>query len=279
MKRLSMLMLSLLLMTPAFAAEEEAGVELSLPPASLAQWYKPINERQVWLHNMFGLRRSMLAVSDYLALEDGARLDKWLARFAKRYRHIGEMAPEWREELDLEQLARLEAAVAKRDFAAAADALREIGHSCNSCHREYRAVAAALYRGPDFSQVQVEDSETLEELPYDKAMQRLPVLVNRIQIADQDGRGQAARDALEELRRRLDDLGESCAACHRDAAARERILGASTSRTLDALEQALEAGDHKAVGRRMGEFAVNTCARCHGVHRLLSDLRRELLPD
>ena len=274
----ALMLLGLVALTSA-VAEESAEITLKAPPASLAQWYKPANERQVWLHNMFGLRRSMLAVSDYLALEDRPRLDKWLKRFGERYRKIGEMVPEWREELDLEQLDRLERAAADGDLATAADALHEVGRTCRSCHNENRAVAAALMRGPDFSEVQVEDSETLEELPYDKVMQRLPVLVNRIKIADEDGRQRVALESLQELRQRLADLGQSCESCHRDEVPKERILGAGMRATLDALEQALKAEDHQAVGRDVAKFAVDTCARCHGVHRLLSDLRRELLPD
>ncbi|RMG38294.1 MAG: hypothetical protein D6720_01580 [Gammaproteobacteria bacterium] len=228
---------------------------------------------------MFGLRRSMLAVSDYLALEDRPRLEKWLRRFSERYRKIGEMVPEWREELDLEQLQRLEQAVAGGDLTSAADALHEVGRTCRSCHHENRALVAALMRGPDFSEIQVEDSETLEELPYKKVMQRLPVLVNRLKIADEDGRKTVAFESLEELRQRLADLGQSCESCHRDEVPRERILGGAMHASLDALEQALKAEDHRAVGRHLGELAVNTCARCHGVHRLLSDLRQELLAD
>ena len=52
-------------------AAEESEATLTLPPASIAQWYKPQNERQVWLHTMFGLRRSMTAIQEYVALEDG----------------------------------------------------------------------------------------------------------------------------------------------------------------------------------------------------------------
>ena len=48
-------------------APAHAGTPASLdePPASLEKWYKPANERQVWLHTMFRLRREMQAISEY----------------------------------------------------------------------------------------------------------------------------------------------------------------------------------------------------------------------
>lgn len=259
-------------------ADEEREVSFSLPPASLGQWYKPANKRQVWLHTMFGLRREMLAVSDYLALEDSEHLQKWVNRLAQHYRKIGEMVPEWREELDLEQLERLQAAAEQGDYPKAADAQRKLGHSCNSCHREYRAAAAAIYRSPDFSGIRIEDSETLEEEPYKRVMQRLSLLLNRVKIASEDGRKQTAIDSLNDLTQRLDDLGQSCESCHRGEAPRSRVLGKEMSDTLMLLERSVEAGDAKDTGRNMGTLAVQTCARCHGVHRTLYDLRRELVP-
>ena len=260
------------------AEEEEREVSLKLPPASLAQWYKPANERQVWLHTMFSLRREMLAISDYLALEDMERLRKWAGRLDEHYRSIGKMVPEWQEELDLEQLDRLRRAVLDNDLKQAADAQRKLGHSCNACHREYRAMAAAIYRSPDFSTVTVEDSESLEEVPFKKVMERLSLSLNRTKIASEDGRTQPALDNLSTLQQRLDDLGQSCESCHRDQPPRERVLGKEMDHALASLQQSIEAGDTKQAARHLGTLAVQTCARCHGVHRVLSDLKQEIAP-
>ncbi len=256
-------------------AEDE--VSLSLPPASLGQWYKPRNKRQVWLHTMFGMRRAMQAISDYIALEDAKHLRKWTGRLAEAYRSIPKMVPEWKDELDLDQLQRLEQAVQRVDYAEAGDAQRKLGHSCNACHREYQAVARAIYRSPDFSQVRVEDSESLEEVPYRKVMQRLSTLVNRVKIASEDGRKATARDSVDALGRWLDDLSGSCSACHRDPAPVERVLGQTMRARLDRIGKAVDAGDRKALGRGVAELAVETCARCHGVHRTLYDLRRVIV--
>ncbi len=249
---------------------------LSLPPASLGQWYKPVAKRQVWLHTMFRLRREMQAVGWYATREERERLVKWSDRLARDYRSIGEMVPEWADELELEWLQRLRQAAGIGDYETVGKALRRIGTSCSGCHREYRAVTALLYRTPDFGRVTVEDSETLEEVPYRDAMGRLSTLVNRIKIASDDGDRETALAALAELRRRMGDLGEGCGGCHRDPAPRERILGDASRRQLDALEAGIDAGDTKQTGRALGTLAVESCARCHGVHRTLNAIRGEI---
>jgi hypothetical protein len=277
---------SILILAVALCGISSAGVVtageaeklIQLPPASLARWYKPANERQVWLHNMFKLRRELQAVSEYIALEDGPRLAKWAERLVGHYRRIGEMVPEWRDELEFQVTDELRQAAASADFRRAAKAVRKLGLSCRSCHREYRTTAALLYRTPDFGKVRVEESETLEELTYKQLMGRLSLLLNRVKIASEDERKRTALASLDELGRRLEDLGQSCAQCHQDEVPKQRILGEEGRGKLAAVRQGLEAGDAKAAGRGLGELAVYTCARCHGVHRTLYDIRRELEP-
>ena len=59
------------------------------PPASLAQWYKSDNKRQVWLHNMFKLRREMQAVRLYFDNNDAKHLEKWAPLLSEHYLKIG----------------------------------------------------------------------------------------------------------------------------------------------------------------------------------------------
>lgn len=251
----------------------DTEVRLSLPPASLAQWYKPANKRQVWLHTMFKLRRSMQAVSEYAALEDQKHLAKWAERFVKAYHRIPEMVPEWSDEVEGEWAERLLAAAQQGNYEKVNQALRKVGTSCRSCHNEYQAVARTLYRSPDFHAQQVELSDTLEELPYHEVMQQLSSSVNRIKIALEDQQTGRAQNALERLNLRLEDLGNHCSSCHKDEAPRERILGKPMQDALKQLGTAIDTGDVKGGGRLLGEIGVGICARCHGSHRSLSDLR------
>lgn len=264
----------LALSSPMLSADQGEAV-LHLPPESLAQWYRPENKRDVWLHTMFALRREMQAIAEYAALEDEKRLRKWLDRLEKDYRRIGEMVPEWRDELETELIAKMKRAGSAQELARLQRKLRK--ESCQSCHREYKLVAALLYRTPDFDRVRVEDGESMEEESYSDVMRRLTLLVNRIKVGSEDGRKQAALDALQGLESRLTDLGTSCESCHKQERSRERILGKVSQEYLGKVRQGLEKGDHKQVGRNLGGFAVRACADCHAIHRLQSGLRRELL--
>ena len=274
-----LLVLALLAGHALLAAEEEKTLNLQLPPASLEKWYRPANKHDVWLHTMFRLRREMQAVSEYAALEDSARLKKWLARLEKDYLSIGEMVPEWKDELEDGLLKKMRAAAAAGDLEVLGRWQRKLGKSCQSCHAEYKLTAALLYRAPDFSAVKVESEETLEEEDYSRVMSRLSLLLNRVKIAGEDGRQQAAMDALDQLEQRLADLGGSCSACHKQESAREIILGREAKASLAQVRQGLEAGDQKQAGRYLGEFAVGVCAECHAIHRLQSNMRRLLSGD
>ena len=279
MHRVLPLLLALATLFPAAAVEASEEVVLHLPPASLGQWYKPANKRQVWLHNMFALRRAMQAVSEYAARGDRQRLEQWTGRLLQGYRRIGEMVPEWKDRLKPKWADRLETAVAAGDQAALETAQRKIAGSCTRCHRRYRAVTAALYRSADFREVTVEDSETMEDVPYDEFMDRLAYTLNAIKIALGDGRKGDAAEATELLATRLEELASSCSGCHPEDAQRQWILGASSEARLAEIRQSI-AGDRVKQGiRNLGGLAVEVCARCHGIHRTLSDLRELIAPE
>ena len=251
---------------------------LPLPPASIAQWYKPQNDRQVWLHTMFSLRREMQAVTEYAAAGEQALTQKWAERFTGNYLKIAEMVPEWKDELEYHWLERLRSAAETGDGEGVELALRKIGQGCKSCHREYRAVTAILYRTPDFSNIMIKKPTDGSADSFADVMEELSSLINRIKIATDDSREQQALASLEQLRRRLDDLGEGCSACHNDPAPRERFLGKLTRDALEDLERGLKQGDKKLAGRSLGGAAVYACARCHAVHRSPYDIRETLLP-
>ena len=274
MSRLLLFSLLVALVSLLRAGEEEPSLTMELPPASLGQWYRPMAKRDVWLHTMFALRREMQAVAEYSALGDQARLGQWLDRLEKDYRRIGEMVPEWRDELELELFAKMRQAKSPEELGRLQRKLRK---SCQGCHREYKLTAALLYRTPDFSRVKVESSETLEEQDYDQVMKRLTLLVNRVKVASVDGRKAAGLEALDELQVRLSDLGENCTVCHKEQASQERILGTASREALEHVRSGLESGDQRTTGRYLGEFAVVVCARCHAIHRLQSDLRKALV--
>ncbi|MCP4697095.1 MAG: cytochrome c [Gammaproteobacteria bacterium] len=220
---------------------------------------------------MFRLRRAMQAVEEYAAQEDRPGMEKWARRLVKDYRRIPEMVPEWADEIELEWADRLAASAAQGQTGKIARALRKLGQTCKSCHRQFRAVTAALFRTPDYHEIQVEDP--LGKVPYPKAMKQLGRSLNRIKIGIEDERWQAAREAGDAFTSQLRELGNSCKNCHRDAVPRERILGAGTADVLAELTTAIERREAQNARKLLGRAAVQICARCHGIHRTLADLK------
>lgn len=258
------------LLALGLASAATAAAEGDALPASLAQWYKPDNKRQVWLHTMFAMRRELQAVREYAAEGDSERVAAWSQRLADHYRRLPEMVPEWRDEADPAPIDALLAAAQAADLGAVQRHTEGLERDCRSCHRQYQALTALRYRWPRFDRLTIAGGD------YNEHMERLSTTLNRVKIASEDGRWPVARNALGELRGQLDALGDGCIECHEDTTPRERILGSATTATLGRLDEALDAGDAKAAGRWIGEAAVQTCARCHGVHRLLAEVQRRL---
>ena len=267
-------MTSMVAITIMMGQPATAGMTDTELPASLALWYKPQNKRQVWLHTMFALRRELQAVREYAHDGDKAHLRHWAERFDRHYRRLPQMVPEWSDELDLELLDELTDRIKHDDFKGVLRASDRLERDCRSCHRQYQAVAALTHRWPRFDHLRIAEGD--QDRPYSDFKNELTKLVNRIKIATEDQRWPLAERSFIELRKKLQHLGESCAECHRDSAPHERILGSETEHGLEQLQQALKQKDGKTAGRRLGAVAVMACARCHGVHRLLSETQRWL---
>lgn len=237
------------------------------PPATLAQWYKPENKRQEWLHNMFKLRREMQAVKLYSTGNEAELLDKWAALLSKHYLEISEMVPEWNKKLNVEALTRLQVSVKARDQQGVSLALDDLNKTCDSCHLDYRSTVATMYRAPDFSSVKL--SQPVE---YKKHMKVLIRQVNQIKIASEDGKRDVALSSLSELKHNIKLQGETCVQCHK----KDSMVYPDVKmiKTITNLEQSLATGTRKEQGRALGTLAVQACARCHGTHRIAYDNRK-----
>lgn len=269
--RIVVIFLTLLCLLTGNVQSEEKYI--NLPPDSLAQWYKPINKRQVWLHTMFNMRREVQAIEHYSEKQDAAHLKKWASDFAEHYKSLGDMVPEWSDELDLAKLDELLAVVESGEFDKVAAPLKDLQLTCKSCHGEHRALVAAIYRAPDFSNLTVKSKSG--EISYYDSMLLLTRHINAIKIASVDGDYQEAVTAYDALTQEMSALGDTCEQCHKgEQEAYDRYLGQRTSAAMDELAKGISAQDAKLTGRSLGSVAVYACARCHVVHRSLSDLKK-----
>ncbi len=240
---------------------QDKATIIKIPPKELAQWYKPENKRQVWLHNMFKLRREMQAVQFYADNKDHKSLKKWAVLLNEHYLKIGEMVPNWNKKLDLAILSDIQTSVVNQDYTGVLTAANTLQKNCDSCHIDYQAITALTYRTADFSKV-----ETKPSVPFNSHMQTLSEQVNMIKIASEDGMPNLAISSLTDLKQGMNELGEVCSNCHKKD--RKFYPSESMNKTLLSLEQNLKTGTIKEQGMDLGTLAVEACARCHGTHRL-----------
>ena len=250
---------------------QEHVIVLKQPPTSLAQWYKPQNKRQVWLHTMFKLRREMLAVELY-ANEDANKnenLEKWSAKLVEDYQKIGEMVPEWSNKLNYAAINEMQNSVKAKHYQNVTKALRALDETCNSCHADYRAVTATLYRAPDFSGMKLDNTEELTS-----HMRSLSEQVNKIKIGFVDGRNEDALASLLGLQQGMHQLGETCVNCHAENT--KNYPNEAMKKMASTLKQSLESGTLTEQGKALGTLAVAACADCHATHRLAFDAKQLL---
>jgi len=165
---------------------------IKIPPASLAQWYKPENKRQVWLHNMFKLRREMQAVRFYANNKENSHLQKWAGQLREHYLEIGKMVPEWKKKLDINLIAELQDQVKTSSYQDITHALDNLNKSCDSCHADYRAITATIYRAANFASIETPSRST----SLKEHMKELTQQVNQIKIASEDGMQEVALSSL-----------------------------------------------------------------------------------
>ncbi|TNF92164.1 MAG: hypothetical protein EP297_13855 [Gammaproteobacteria bacterium] len=240
---------------------------VKLPPASIAQWYKPENKRQVWLHTMFNLRREMQAARYYAENKNAKQLEKWVGELIKHYKKIGEMTPEWNKELDIEAITYLQESAKNHLFQDVSHALDDLNESCESCHTDYRAITATMYRAPDFSSLKISPS-----ISYEAHMKELIKQVNQIKIASVDGMKDIALSSLSDLEKGINTQGKTCSNCHKKGT--HVYPDDKINNTIARLRESLKTGTLKDQGRELGTLAVLACAQCHGTHRIAYDTRK-----
>ena len=258
-------------------AAAEPPIKLATPPASLEQWYKPANKRQVWLHTMFRLRREMQAIEEYSEQQNPAELKKWIKRLDKDYNQIAEMIPEWEKEIKPRLIPELETFTKKGDYLRIRKTLKMISRTCKDCHQAYAPVVTAIYRSPSYDKIKVKLPDGSSQ-SFDDNMHGLSKSVNRVLIALKDGYKKTAMQARNDLVKDLNTLETSCSSCHKDDPYPvERILGKATKQKLASLEKNITQWKVKPSQELMGKLAVTVCARCHNTHRISADLRNALL--
>lgn len=241
---------------------------LKTPPKALAKWYKPENKRQVWLHNMFQLRREIQAVNYYAQNQDSEHVEKWLSKLNSHYLKISDMVPQWQRKLAPQILVDLQQQLKDENYRGVINLTKQLQQNCDSCHQDYQAITALTYRTPDFSAI-----ELTSQLTFKEQMHRLSEQVNQIKISSEDGVTKMALQSLDKLEKGMTSLGETCVACHKSGRSYPSV---EMHKTISRLKHNLVNGRLKEQGRDLGTLAVLACAQCHGTHKLAFSMKTKL---
>jgi cytochrome c556 len=255
---------------------EDKVTLIKTPPTELAQWYKPENKRQVWLHNMFKLRRELQAVEHYAENADSDHLNKWSLRLKEHYLKIADMVPQWQDKLAITTINSLQKNSESKQYQAVLHEVNQLRENCTACHNDYQAITALTYRAPDFSGIKLDvaSGEKHQEVSYVDHMNTLTKQVNQIKIASEDGLADLALTSLHDLKQGMSSLGETCVSCHKKQ--RNMYPSDDMKKTLASLEISITSGTLKQQGRDLGTLAVQACATCHGTHRLAFGAKQKL---
>lgn len=251
-------------------------INLERPPESLAQWYKPDNKRQVWLHTMFKLRREMQALREYAGQEDSNSMKSWISDFSKHYKNIPIMVPEWKDKIKPQLIDTLKKHTENKDFYKVALTLNKIDDTCDNCHNDYQAQVTVLYRSPNFDKININDVDGNPQ-SIENNMQDLSMYVNQVLIGLKDGDSNRALIASKNLDLQLKNMIPACTGCHKDDSYPvQRVLGETTKNQLKKLQSHISNKQIKESQKLMGTIAVTVCSRCHNTHRVVYDIRNKL---
>jgi hypothetical protein len=249
---------------------------IKTPPKTLSKWYKPENKRQVWLHNMFKLRREMQAINLYSASKKDKHLNNWMNKLRDHYLSIGEMVPRWKNKLDVNTLNELQSIISNKRYLEIKPSLNKLQKSCDSCHESFQVITALLYRTPDFSSLKVRVSSNVP-ISFESHMNALSRHVNQIKIFSDDNMPNQALSSLNTLTLGMEQLGNTCIECHKKGS--KMYPNNETKRILNDLTVSLQLGHKKEQGRHLGNLAVTACATCHGTHKLVYSAKELMSSD
>ena len=177
------------------------------------------------------------------------------------------MVPEWSKKLDMKVMKKLQESAKNHRYQDVSQALDNLTKNCDSCHTDYRAITATMYRAADFSSMEISPS-----ISFNEHMQELTQQVNQIKIASEDGMTDVALSSLATLTKGIKVLGKTCANCHKKDT--RQYPDETIRKTMTHLAKSLKTGSLKDQGRDLGTLAVLACARCHGTHRIAYDTRK-----
>lgn len=249
-------------------AEPAHGTPAVAPalPASLDGLYFPKSQGPVYLMAMHGLNASLAGIMVDMSENDQSGAAANFERFEKQYRDVSRMVPEWTSWFAAEPVEELGHAVMGGVPGEVMAAAENVGALCHRCHLTYMVPVQQKYHWPDFRTITVHDPVVDADLDYAPFMQMLNASLIGIGMNLEQGQVENARVQLTAFRSRMEELKESCDACHDGA--RAYFVDERVESLLADMQSALQGAtvDPAVIASLSQRLGEESCFKCHLVH-------------
>jgi mono/diheme cytochrome c family protein len=236
------------------------------PPAVLDSLYPPVAPAPLYLLKMHELGGPLSGMAVKIMEGDRETARALFNTFREQYASVSEMVPEWKADFPLGPLDELDGLIEEGDPGAIMEAFQKVGEVCHQCHLKQMPKVQQKYHWPEFSMISLTDPLSNKELEFRQFMMSMELsvmgMMGELQMSNID----AAIVHMDNFKKYLDPLKESCYACHNSE--RKYYVDENVDMYIANFEQEIrsEAPNPKSIEQLGQLIGQEMCFKCHLVH-------------
>jgi cytochrome c556 len=250
---------------------EKKPVTIQNPPEALSKYYPPKSMKMELVEIMHALSGSFKGT--WIDAKEGQWENalKNAETLEADYKKASDMVgKDWQEKyFKQEAAAKFKEAVAGKSMEQMKAAGKELGQTCETCHRDQYVSVWLKYYWSDFDEFKMEDPITEKKLEFEDYKHEL---IDSFYTLTNDGKQGDSANAVKagkEFVQRYKGLKASCMKCHDDEQVKYFYVGGKVEKALDELSAVLgkEPLNMGEVFKSIGVIGKEGCKKCHLTHR------------
>ena len=236
------------------------------PPAKLDSLYPPLAQAPLYQIKMIelGTLYSGFVLRIFEGDRSGAKV--LFDSFREQYEALSEIVPQWIDDFPSQPLDELAALIEEGEPGEITAYAEKLGNICHSCHISNLPKVQQKYHWDDFSIISLTDPLSNDATDYRKFKMSLEMSFTGMGMELQQGQIEKAIGHFENFNRGLEQLKESCGACH--DVERKYFVDAVIDELVSKLgtELQAESPDMQIIGQLSQQIVAENCLKCHLVH-------------
>ncbi len=236
------------------------------PPAELDSLYPPLALSPLYLTEMteLGTLYSGFVVRIFEGDRSGAKV--LFDSFREQYEALSEIVPQWKDDFPSQPLDELAALIEEGEPGEITVSAEKVGDICHSCHIANLPKVQQKYHWDEFSTIYLTDPLSNESTDYRRFKMSLEMSFTGIGVELQQGQIEKAIGHFENFNRGVEQLKESCGACH--DVERKYFVDAVLDELVSKIgtELQTESPDMQIIGQLSQQIVTENCLKCHLVH-------------